>query len=247
MKLDEGFADLQRLLDGMGAKPRPVDLGKGLEGRVGLPPEGVEIDPRDVAGQAGVPFIWQGDPVVLYIKDTNKSEQVLRTEPENAVKFHLNWCRTLEAMHRAQRTDRYVVTNNPDKRKDPFLVASYERETGERKEFYTRLLPCRNCLGDLDVDGYKQASSRERDAICNNFDLDAFLEEHRTFFKIMPRYRAEDAPSGGYSKNFAEISQRFARRATGPARSVACVCTTIAASFTPTTLTALNRTIFGKI
>ena len=75
--------------------------------------QGIEIELEDIEYITENELLsYRGSQVLLYIKDTKKDEDTLVNEPENAVRYHVSYCKKLEQMKGNERYDRYVVTND---------------------------------------------------------------------------------------------------------------------------------------
>ncbi len=210
MRLDLTFPELGRLVTRMGAASshwtpnnKPLDALELLRAELA---EGKEIPLSEVEVSFGGLLTYQGEQVVLYIKDTRQERSTLLHDREEARRFHIAECRTLDRMRREGRFERYVVTTRRD---GLFLVEATDPMSGSVEELEARLGVCRNCLAELDWKRYGDLNSNEKKHIWNEFSLDDFFAEFATFFRSNPVYSDETAPRGGYAKNWSRISERI--------------------------------------
>ena len=69
---------------------------------------------KDIKVVHGKLLSYKGEQILLYIRDTGKDRFTLENSPENASRFHIADCRTLEKMRKDGRGERYVFTNRTD-------------------------------------------------------------------------------------------------------------------------------------
>ncbi len=215
MKLDVDFSALAESVRRMGASavawtPEAPGLDERAILRERLSSTGIEISLNDVVAGPGGLLTYKNEQVILYIKDTHKSLEVLRDEPEKAVRFHVADCRTLESMRAESRFERYVVTRNTT---GVFQCDWKNFDTGERGEVGSRLKVCKNCLNLLRWRGYGMPR-HPKGPIWNGFDLSDFLLEYATFFTSLPSRVAEETGLDDYVKDWSVISMRT-REASG--------------------------------
>ena len=168
--------------------------------------KGKEIPLIEVEISHGGLLTYKGEQVILYIKDTRKERDTLLHDKENSPRFHLADCRTLDRMRQEGRFERYVVTT---KTSGIFLVESTDRETREVEELEAELGACKNCLSELNWRKYKNSNSDTRGRIWNTFSIDDFFAEFSTFFQSKPQHTDVTAPTGGYAKDWADISAQI--------------------------------------
>lgn len=209
MKLAVEFAALATLVRRMGA--RPVEWRPGgevlpeldLRERLQL---GIEIEWREVDVEADGLFTYKGEHVLLYIKDSRKDRDTLLGRPQDAPRFHLVDCTTLEEMRRKKRFDRYVITTNTS---GVFDVDAKDFRTQERETVQVRLLVCQNCLKKLNYNGFKSAAGPAKERAWHGFSIEDFFKRYESRFRERPRYTDKTAPTQGYAENWADISTRF--------------------------------------
>ena len=208
MRLSISFSELADAVRKMGASSipwtskaesmNPPDIKEILaKGILEVNIEDVESDDREL-------LTYKGEQVLLYIKDTKQTRDILENHVRDARRFHVAECRTLEQMRNDNRYDRYVVTRNTSG--DFEVEYDDTRIGGDRGETTSRLMVCKNCLHTLNYKGY--ACSYDN-IIWEEFDIKEFLETYQTNFVVLPRYTDETAPRGGYSDSWLQESRDY--------------------------------------
>ena len=148
----------------------------------------------------------------LHIYDPFVSREHLEATPALNPKFHLADCVTLETMRSQNRYDRYVVSQQTD---GLFPVRAYDHLTDRRDqdEILSRIQPCKNCLRQLDYEGFDSASHHERRRIFEQFDLTEFFATYETMFRTLPRLTRHTMGEGQYTADWARLSTRLRRAA----------------------------------
>ena len=209
MKLNLDFADLQNLVRSMGASTTNWKIGSvQLSPRAKAYQElekGKEIALEELEAGPGKLLTYNGEQVLLYIKDTRSSKDTLLYAPEDSRRFHIAECRTLNEMRAKGRFERYVVTTRSD---GFFLVDYLERETNESGEIEAGLKVCKYCLGEINYELYN-FKKVEQNEIWNEFLISSFLKEYSTFFTKLPGRMDTNAPVDRYVKDWAKISRDF--------------------------------------
>ena len=138
MKLPVDFQPLRQVRETMGAEmsawtPRREQTAElePFEQRVSRQ-EVDQIVPLDGVG----PLVYQGEQILLYIKDTRLDLHTLIHDPENSPRFHIAECETIEQMRRGNRFERYVMTNRIESN---FKVEATDPNTGTVEELETEL------------------------------------------------------------------------------------------------------------
>lgn len=157
----------------------------------------VEVDERGL-------LTLEGRPILLYIRDTRKSKYILENEPENAVRFHVAECKTIERMKEEHRYERYIVTNDTS----GIFEVDYVNDDGRTGTTEAKLYVCKNCLKSLNYKDYKTLTPKEKHVIWHNFDIEKFFEEYHPKFSSLPSRTARSAKKSGYPDNWSEISNR---------------------------------------
>lgn len=210
MKIEVDFSELGTLRARMGAnlsswspegnRLSPIEvIRKELE-------EGKEIPISEIERAHGGLLTYKGEQVVLYIKDTHQDRDTLLYDQENARKFHIAECRTLDHMRHDGRFERYVATTNTS---GVFKVEATEKFTRSTEELEVPLYVCKNCLTALDWKQYTSQGRQKKQGLRDNFSLDDFFAEFSTFFRNKPRHTDETAPKGGYATDWSRISERI--------------------------------------
>lgn len=222
MKLDVGFSELDEQRKKLGAPlPEWNSKSEPLTAREQLLRElsdGIEINLDDVSPGPGGLLVYQGEQIVLYIKDTRSTLWTLENQPEKSRRFHIAECKTLETMRQAGRFERYVVANRMD---DKFRVDWLDDETGETGETDAALKVCKNCLKQLNYRGYDTTEDRlifsggqrqTKGSIWESFSMSEFLMDYSTFFTSKPTRTADSALINRYVPQWAKISENLRRQ-----------------------------------
>ncbi len=141
--------------------------------------------------------------LTLHIYEPNAAREDLEKLPSYP-KYHLCDCETLETMRLKKRFDRYIALRDGQ---DILPVRPKNIETGQwEEEIKVRLLPCKNCLKQLEI----HVNHME-------FNLQEFFDVNKPIFRCLPLYNRENYPdgdgSGGYTKDFSVISKKLRERA----------------------------------
>lgn len=168
----DDFRPIQEVKEAMGAYGR-VELGEVRW--TALQIGGIEVDPSELDISEDRLLTYQGQQVLVFIRDQYLTPQGERPE---GYRFHLAHCKTLARMWAQNKKHRYVATNRSD---GLFLVNFKERGSGdvvyEMEEW--RLPVCKNCLERLEWEGYSRGLEKwEREEIVEDFDIAAFFEEY---------------------------------------------------------------------
>lgn len=204
MKLDVQFPELDNLIARMGGKqsswrlPSP-ECGELIAGDAkGVPLDLETLEGLVVKTGCGRRLLSSGgNQVVLYIKDTRLDRDILLNDVENAVRFHISDCVTIQRLRREKRFERYVWTTRSDGK---FMVESSDYEG----DVEVSLGVCRYCLKELDWRGW--ISQAQTGDIWHNFSLQEFFDEFETFFSSLPQYSSATTPRGGYAANWNQIA-----------------------------------------
>jgi hypothetical protein len=149
---------------------------------------------------------YEGERVVLYIKDVRKDPKTVRESPEENVRFHIFDCTTLRHMRQVGRYDRYVVSSRTDGK---FVVDAEDWRSRRSVTLEAKLLVCKHCLNQTNYGDYGCGDKPARDDIWRNFAIKEFLRENQTQFAMLPRYTDSDAPESGYVDGWSAISRKF--------------------------------------
>ena len=154
MRIEAGFNLLRRAVECMGAEDvvvpqftRDAEPWERIDKQL---PDGVEIDLADIAVDQGLLSV-QGRHVLLYIQDHGWNAGAVLAGERDGRKFHVAWCSTLAEMREAGRFERYVATNDCS---GEFTITGKDR-TGVHTSAKARLRVCKNCLRELNYDGYR--------------------------------------------------------------------------------------------
>lgn len=86
-------------------------------------------------------------------------------------KFHFSKCSTISTAIQENRNSRYVISKRTDGLFDVILQDGFNED-----ERQIELKPCRNCLREVNYNGYAVGSKSKRDQIYNFFDINELLE-----------------------------------------------------------------------
>lgn len=147
--------------------------------RIGtLPPiqsEAIDINQVDIAN-TGI-FTYQGQPVIMYVKDVRKKMKVLAQHTQQLPKFHLTDCITVANDRRKpERYQRYAISTQTD---NLFPLYTLTNE-GEIAEAVMKLSVCRSCLSKLGYQSYDSHDKATQDQIVAEFSITAFFAQHST-------------------------------------------------------------------
>lgn len=214
MKLNVDFSGIENARKSMGAEKafiehisstattiNPIEIRLIEEGEIVL--SGNELL-EQLIYPAGLLAIGNTQ-VTLHIYDPFNDHETLNSVPASSPKFHICDCKTLESMRDKGRFNRYVTSNRTD---GYFKVRPYNPLTRSRDdELEAVLLPCKNCLKQLNYQGYESANGNQRDEIVQNFSVEEFFEDFKSIFRCLPLYTQETFPEGNYSSSWAKTSR----------------------------------------
>lgn len=213
MKIGLSLGGWSRLLNAVGAKPQgwtSVASGPAREPswRVELTTRGIDVDLSQVEIDLGTGvYTYRGQQICIYIKDTRKPADVLRSKAD-AVRFHVSDCRTIDVMKEKNRFQRYVAIARTDGR---FPVFSREMD-GQVQELEVELAVCKNCLSDINFDGYADAAGAGRDRIWQRFSLATFYQRFSSQLSIIPRDSCSALPESDYVADWPAVSRSVRER-----------------------------------
>lgn len=208
MKIEATFEELSEMMRRMGAQP--IDMAATAHGPASDDPlaptlpalvEAVKLS--EVEDLGGL-LTKNGRQVILYIKDTNAGRSTLLHHPEDARRFHVFECTTIQEMRRARRFERYVVTTDDT----GIFECDWKEADGRMGTVEAELKVCKNCLSGLRWKGYRHGG-RDSDAIWVAFSLTDFLQDYVTFFRGQPTRRAEAVELNRYVRNWSQLSWRY--------------------------------------
>ncbi len=203
MRLDADFSLLRRAVVQMGADHVQVHdpVSGAAHGREPVDwelPEGIEVKIDDIETLQGL-LTYQNRHVLLYIQDHGWNVAEVLAGRHDGRKFHVAWCATLEDMKRKGRFQRYVATNDCS---GEFTITGSD-EARQRVSGKTRLNVCKNCLRELNYDGYRH----DRKGAFARFDLQRFFETYSSYFPHMPM-RLAGEQDGSYTADWPDVSRR---------------------------------------
>ena len=223
MKLNDPFSTLDELRVRIGAQEKTETYDQPLEKlsdvEIELSTTGIIVEKEDIE-LIGPYLTYKGEHfAILYICNSfSSSADLFSNDPtKRTPKFHLTWCKKLEDMEKENRFHRYVLSK---RKSNLFRVEALEKDSelirkhGKRHMMDdVQLFPCQYCLGKMEYKGfnYKQKRDEKQQQVLD-FQVASFFEENYATFNVMkqiPITLAENAKSGGYTKDWYEISRRF--------------------------------------
>jgi hypothetical protein len=216
MKLDLDFSALAKLVEKMGASPvrwvssisaTAYDPGKWEQIRT----TGIEVSPSEVKPDERGFLTYEGQKILLYIKDTRMG--AVMTDPASLQKFHFFDCSTLDKMRAESRLERYVVTQCQT---GDFLLDVNDPHTRTlyKKDVIARLHVCRDCLSGSKYQNYKKnLPQSRRDEIVENFNIAEFFQKYNYSFRSTPSRTAETALPNRYPNDWEAIAREHKSRA----------------------------------
>ncbi len=210
MRLNIDFGSLDTLLQRMGAKEVNWDIsGTKLPERQALRAQlagGKEIKLDEVANLGGL-LAFNGEQVLLYIKDTRVSKEKLLNKPEDYSKFHFAECKTIKDMRRGKRFSRYHVTQRFDGK---FNCTWFNEDTRESGDILAELKVCMNCLKLLNWEGYTETKTKaEKTEIRDSFDIPYFLRLYETVFYSKPSSNEFTPVRSTYVADWRQKSENY--------------------------------------
>lgn len=202
------------LLSSIGASPAewtsPVQPDSAEpEWKVELRSRGVEVSASDIVLDPGTGFFtYEGQQVLIYIKDTRRTSDDLQ-QKEEAVRFHFSDCSTIGMMKEENRYSRYVAIARTDSR---FPVFSREID-GSRQELEVELMVCKNCLRGSNYRRYADETTRVRNRIWREFSIPGFFEEFSSRISVIPRLSCATLPPADYTQDWGKVSYEVRARA----------------------------------
>ena len=203
MRLEADFGPLHRAVRAMGAEHVEVRdvVGSYRTDREPVDwelPEGIEVDVDDIRAIRGL-LSYKDRHVLLYIQDHTWNADDVLSGQHVGNKYHVAWCSTLEEMRVKGRFERYVATNDCS---GQFTITGTDQARA-RISGKARLNVCKNCLSELNYDGYRH----DRQAAFARFDLQRFFETYSSYFPHMPM-RLAGEQDGGYTPDWPDVSRR---------------------------------------
>lgn len=213
IKLTNEFRSLAAVRERLGAEItnwRPGEASLGGRERIRLQlASGIELALDEIDVADGL-FTHKGEQVVIYIKDHTYSSpskgvrKDVRNNPEDRKKVHLRECRTIVHMKEQNLFDRYVATNRRD---NLYRIDVSDGNKTTVEELEVTLLPCKNCLKELNYNNCLSAKS-ELNRVRTEFDIVEFLECYSSFFATRPKYTDETAPISIYIDQWSQLSKQ---------------------------------------
>ncbi len=200
------------LLTAVGASPleyvRPsINDRSAPRWLVQLRHRGIEVDIGEVELSTSGVYTYQGQHVLVYIKDTQTQEETLIHTPEESRRFHFTECKTIKDMKGRNRYARYVAIRRTD---GLFPVFSREID-GSHRELEAGLKVCKYCLKEIAYKGYGRPGGR-RGEIWRSFNIEEFFEEYDSSIPQVPEPQ-ESRGAESYTHNWQALSRSIREEA----------------------------------
>ncbi|WP_368623423.1 HNH endonuclease [Paraburkholderia sp. BR13444] len=165
--------------------------------------DGIDVTADQIQVLDDGTLAYKGYRVLVYIRDVHAMGN-----RDTMPKYHFAHCRTLEAMYRNQRSERYVVANS-----DSGLFHVNVMDGGVRPQ-QVRLQVCQNCLAHIRWKGFDmQAARPSRLSIVEQFKLTEFFVKYpRDLMSLQPGHSSDTAPINTYTDDWPEVSARTRSR-----------------------------------
>lgn len=162
---------------------------------------GIEVeDISEITTASDGTFEYKGEKVLVYIRD-----QISYSGRERVYKFHISHCRTISDAFASNRESRYVVSSRDDGR---FVVNRFSGERLVEEHVLRELSVCKNCLKNLEYQGYSDHHGAKSLAVYRRFDLEAFFEEYGGSRIVRkPLHSDTSAPLNVYTPDFSSTSK----------------------------------------
>ena len=203
MKIEVGFAELNRVLEKMGIEELvegpssdgwdPIDIvltGRGID----------LVDPSQITVDDDGTLSYEGRKILVYIRDQYISY--------GGYKFHVANCSTIQQMKKWNRFEtRYVASTRTDGK---FLVNIIDfDEIIESEEKLIEMSVCKNCLRHLNYKNY----DRNRKKVFDEFSLEEFFNIYSETTVSKPPHTNRNAPLNVYQPDQSEHSHQCRERA----------------------------------
>jgi hypothetical protein len=217
MKLNNTFPELDILIKKMGATEiRWKSSGRltNLQLQKLSSIEGLERTLEDIEmDEHGLMYI-DGQPVILFIKDTWNTADMLNHDPKgpNRIRFHVvGDCTTMEQMKRRKRYDRYTFTANQGGKF--LLFARKEKYSNLKVKVTAELAVCMNCLIRLKYkgsghDGIGKPNNETR-AAKEKFNIKNFFNNFVQTLISKPKFSEISYPEPEYTAEFEMIKKKL--------------------------------------
>lgn len=172
---------------------------------VSLSTVGLDVDLDQLLVDDDGLYTFEGRRVLIYIRVTRQPADLLLHDKHAARRFHFRDCRTIRKMRDHNRFQRYVAIARDD---GLFPVISEELD-GSSRELDAALGPCKDCLTEIDYDGYTRADKPRKQEIWDTFDIKRFLERFSTSVSPPPRHYSQVTRADGYVADWQVISLAY--------------------------------------
>jgi ribosomal protein S14 len=163
--------------------------------------DGIEVDSKDISiSSDGTILHKQSDkPVLLYIREPGS----------NIPKYHIAGCQTIKSFNETGRLERYVAAYRDKENPSTTFKLNVLQDDGSRKTTLQELYVCKNCLRELNYNGY-DANKSMRLKIFSEFDITEFFNLYDTTkHNIIPNREENDYNQDEYPPNWKFISNNY--------------------------------------
>lgn len=195
------------LLDSIKA-PLSTWTYSGWKSRIVVPWEvtirttGVAIKISDVKVDGNGLFSYEGQRVLIYIKNTRQPEEVLLRNRAKSKRFHFRDCEKIREMKSLKKYQRYVAIARTD---GLFPVFSLEADRSNRA-LEAPLGPCKYCLGEFNYLQYADVGDEAKKYIWERFSVADFFANHPSAIEDVPDAQDTHVVPDGYTPDWQEVS-----------------------------------------
>ena len=167
----------------------------------------VEVEVDEISTKDGV-FEYEGQKVVVYIRDQSAAFYEKLKLSGRGYKFHLTKCDTITKQIQNKRISRYVVSLRTD---GQFKINLIGDDIIVEEGLIEPLKVCKNCLKKISYKKYTSHPKRIQTGIYEEFNLDEYFAQYKVPKLNKGNFRnANNAPLNVYSKDF-KITSKEAR------------------------------------
>lgn len=161
----------------------------------------IEVDKIDLNDSV---FEYKGQKVIVYIRDQYDKYY------SKGYKFHLTKCDTIKKAFETKRNSRYVISLRTD---GYFRINLMDDGRIIEKDLIEPLKVCKNCLKQINYNGYESVNYADKKIIYENFSLSEYFEQFKSSNLNSSSFRSsENAPLNVYNINFKTTSQTIRQK-----------------------------------
>lgn len=182
-----------------------VDAGQFLKD---LQTKGIDVLLEDIEFNTDGTLEYNGSKVILYIRDAFVDPDFYHRFKRAQNKYHVAQCQTIQGFIRTGQINRYVVSTRTD---GVFLVNLFNSKNRSEilvDDFESELDVCKNCLKELNYNGYKGGNKDIKTKVFDSFNIDEFFEKYKnkTLHTKTPKYNEYTSPLNRYDDEFSTLS-----------------------------------------